>query len=142
MVAEPAPKRRRLSHPQEVHSGSHDNPISLEDVTTNTRTSLPANSESALTRSISPPAFKRKKQCNSAPAEQLEITETTNPYVNDAKASSTERRHISSPIQLTSVEGLPPASNVDTVRLRDIVGDPLIRECWVFNYLFDIDFLM
>jgi len=28
------------------------------------------------------------------------------------------------------------------VGLRDILGDPMIRECWQFNYLFDVDFLM
>lgn len=33
-------------------------------------------------------------------------------------------------------------NNEDTVRLRDILGDPMIRECWQFNYLFDVDFLM
>ncbi|KAJ5150043.1 hypothetical protein N7448_001621 [Penicillium atrosanguineum] len=32
--------------------------------------------------------------------------------------------------------------NVDTVKLRDILGDPMIRECWNFNYLFDVDFVM
>ncbi len=32
--------------------------------------------------------------------------------------------------------------NRDTVTLNDILGDPLIAECWEFNYLHDIDFLM
>jgi tyrosyl-DNA phosphodiesterase-1 len=32
--------------------------------------------------------------------------------------------------------------NQDTVSLKDILGDPLISECWEFNYLHDIDFLM
>lgn len=51
-------------------------------------------------------------------------------------------RVISSPVQLTHIRDLPADSNVDTVRLRDILGDPMIRECWQFNYLFDVDFLM
>ncbi|MCJ1457561.1 hypothetical protein MMC28_007929 [Mycoblastus sanguinarius] len=49
---------------------------------------------------------------------------------------------VPSPMQLNSIEGLPAASNKDTLRLRDILGDPLIRECWLFNYLFDMDFVM
>ena len=49
---------------------------------------------------------------------------------------------IPSPIQLSYVEGLPQRNNVDTVRLRDILGHPLIHECWAFNYLFDVDFLL
>lgn len=32
--------------------------------------------------------------------------------------------------------------NLDAVQLKDILGDPLIKECWNFNYLFDIDFVM
>jgi tyrosyl-DNA phosphodiesterase-1 len=47
-----------------------------------------------------------------------------------------------SPFQLTRIKDLPPASNVDTVTLTDILGDPLISECWEFNYLHDLDFLM
>ncbi|KAL2135750.1 hypothetical protein VTI74DRAFT_7120 [Chaetomium olivicolor] len=32
--------------------------------------------------------------------------------------------------------------NQDVVTLKDILGDPLISECWEFNFLHDIDFLM
>lgn len=51
-------------------------------------------------------------------------------------------RHIKSPFQLTWIRDLPATSNVDAVSLRDILGDPLIAECWDFNYLHDVDFLM
>jgi len=47
-----------------------------------------------------------------------------------------------SPFQLTWIRDLPEASNVDAVSLKDILGDPLISECWEFNYLHDLDFLM
>lgn len=47
-----------------------------------------------------------------------------------------------SPFQLTNIHDLPPAMNVDTLSLKDILGDPLIAECWEFNYLHNIDFLM
>ncbi|RDW91985.1 hypothetical protein BP5796_01379 [Coleophoma crateriformis] len=49
---------------------------------------------------------------------------------------------VNSPFQLTSIRDLPPSMNVDTVSLKDILGDPLIAECWEFNYLHDVDFLM
>lgn len=49
---------------------------------------------------------------------------------------------IRSPFQLTSIRDLPPASNIDTVTLKEILSDPLISECWDFNYLHDLDFLM
>lgn len=47
-----------------------------------------------------------------------------------------------SPIQLTRVKDLAPGQNVDAVGLKDILGDPMIKECWNFNFLFDIDFVM
>jgi tyrosyl-DNA phosphodiesterase-1 len=51
---------------------------------------------------------------------------------------------IRSPVQLTHILDLPSSSgnNVDTVKLKDILGNPLIRECWQFNYCFDVDFIM
>ncbi|KAL8903382.1 MAG: hypothetical protein Q9207_003956 [Kuettlingeria erythrocarpa] len=47
-----------------------------------------------------------------------------------------------SPIQLSTVNGLPASSNINTVGLGDILGDPLIKECWLFNYLVDVDYIM
>ena len=72
---------------------------------------------SLLSRPISPPPLRREKE---------------------ARASKIKR----SPFQLTWIRDLPEASNVDTISLRDILGDPLIAECWEFNYLHDLDFLM
>ncbi|KZM21013.1 uncharacterized protein EKO05_0011124 [Ascochyta rabiei] len=50
--------------------------------------------------------------------------------------------YIASPFKLTKIRDLAAHQNVDTVELKDILGDPLIKECWNFNFLFDIDFLM
>ncbi len=47
-----------------------------------------------------------------------------------------------SPCQLTWIRDLPASSNKGAVPLNDILGDPLITECWEFNYLHDLDFLM
>ena len=49
---------------------------------------------------------------------------------------------IQSPMQLNFVEELPASSNVDCISLGTILGDPMIKECWLFNYLFDMDFVM
>lgn len=56
--------------------------------------------------------------------------------------SSRAERFIPSPIQLNRISDLPASSNVDTVSLRDLLGDPLISECWIFNYLVDVDYVM
>lgn len=49
---------------------------------------------------------------------------------------------VSSPWQLTWIRDLPEEDNQDAVTLRDLLGDPLIAECWEFNFLHDIPFLM
>ena len=49
---------------------------------------------------------------------------------------------VPSPIQLNFIEELPAISNVNTISLGSILGDPMIKECWLFNYLFDMDFIM
>lgn len=48
----------------------------------------------------------------------------------------------SSPFRLTHIRDLDPHDNVDAVQLKDVIGDPLISECWDFNYLHDINFLL
>jgi tyrosyl-DNA phosphodiesterase-1 len=50
--------------------------------------------------------------------------------------------YVPSPVQLTHIEDMAPHQNVDAVKLKDILGDPMIKECWNFNFLFDIDFVM
>ncbi|KAM0563287.1 hypothetical protein ACHAPJ_001005 [Fusarium lateritium] len=49
---------------------------------------------------------------------------------------------IRSPWQLTWIQDLPESDNKDAVSLRDLLGDPLISECWEFNFLHDLPFLV
>ncbi|KAJ5787489.1 Tyrosyl-DNA phosphodiesterase [Penicillium paradoxum] len=89
----------------------------------------------SLHRAISPPSPRANIQ-PTCPAQ-------TDEKMNSASSGANRPvQFINSPTQLTHIRDLPAANNVDTVRLRDILGDPMIRECWQFNYLFDIDFLM
>ncbi|KAL7628010.1 hypothetical protein AAE478_002206 [Parahypoxylon ruwenzoriense] len=64
------------------------------------------------------------------------------PISPPGKRGSGERKLIPSPIQLTTIRDLPRESNIGAVSLSDLLGDPLISECWEFNYLHDVDFLM
>ncbi len=91
----------------------------------------------SLDRSISPPkdswsrhVFQAGKSPDLLPAPRSE------------EVSRSASIMISSPVQLTRIRDLNASNNVDTVGLGEILGDPLIRECWQFNYLFDVDFLM
>lgn len=93
-----------------------------------------ANGLASLHRSVTPPPSSRPRRESSVPQTSIQPAELT----------SRRPQLIPSPIQLTHIRDLSAASgnNVDTVRLKDILGDPMIRECWQFNFLFDVDFLM
>lgn len=90
--------------------------LSNNDDVTSSANTLPRT----LTSPISPPPLRRNRKSE----------EVSKP------------RAMNSPFQLTWVQDLPASLNVDAVTLKDILGDPMIAECWEFNYLHDLDFLM
>jgi tyrosyl-DNA phosphodiesterase-1 len=121
----------------------------------------------SLKRPISPPLSRRRRSLTpevetprvraldekhmptaTAIPEQTLATATTVPILampgvdgGDACAGGTER-FMSSPVQLTRIRDLSKEQNGDAVRLEDILGDVMIKECWNFNFLFDIDWVM
>ncbi|RDA91628.1 hypothetical protein CP533_0052, partial [Ophiocordyceps camponoti-saundersi (nom. inval.)] len=58
------------------------------------------------------------------------------------KQQRLEPRLVTSPWQLTRIRDLPDELNRDALSLGDIIGDALVRECWQFNFLHDVNFLM
>lgn len=66
------------------------------------------------------------------------LSRSISPPTKRARPSKTQ----ASPWKLTWVRDLPESENHDAVTLKDILGDPLISECWEFNYLHDVSFLM
>lgn len=116
---EPPPKRRRLSN---------------DDGADDAGGSLPRS----LSAPISPPA-RRRPSVDPTQAERLEELLVT---ASSSKPSEKDIQTFKSPFQLTWIRDLADAANADAVTLRDLLGDPLIAECWDFNYLHDIDFLV
>ncbi|CAI7667403.1 unnamed protein product [Penicillium pancosmium] len=110
------------------------------------RTETPLNS---LNRSISPP-LRTRSQPTQATDSDLACPElvsdkpATGDHTLDNTRAAGPPRCIPSPVKLTHIADYPASKgyNVDAVKLRDILGDPMIRECWQFNYMFDVDFLM
>jgi tyrosyl-DNA phosphodiesterase-1 len=111
-----------------------------------------------LDKPISPPLSRRKDPTatdriptptwgfDSVP-QKLHVTKplSSNTQADEAKTDSPKTEstsYISSPFQLTHIQDLAPHENVDAVQLKDILGDPMIKECWNFNFLFDLDFVM
>ncbi|KAJ5925222.1 hypothetical protein N7454_007861 [Penicillium verhagenii] len=105
---------------------------------------MPSPSLPSLQRTVSPPKRKRSKK---PMAHGSTPTGLPGNQENGAAEKQTNAHHpslISSPFELTHIQDLPDKEglNEDTVKLRDILGHPLIKECWQFNYLFDVDFMM
>ncbi|KAF9734800.1 hypothetical protein PMIN04_000901 [Paraphaeosphaeria minitans] len=118
--------------------------------------------ETSLQRPISPPPLcsRQRTPCSpTPPASQLHLqidehvtesprapSDETAEAVCSATAGGYQHRRelkfASSPFQLTRIRDLAPHQNEDAVGLRDILGDPMIMECWNFNYLFDVGFVM
>ncbi|KAL9600314.1 MAG: hypothetical protein Q9219_003264 [cf. Caloplaca sp. 3 TL-2023] len=93
--------------------------------------------------SISPPPRKSKLQTSSASGNKVVTTDALKSCTPEFDDEGKSAGHlIPSPIQLSTVNGLAATSNIDTVSLKDVLCDPVIRECWLFNYLFDVDFVM
>lgn len=71
--------------------------------------------------------------------------ETPESLTRPVSPPNKKRRHVpavNSPWQLTWIRDLPDHQNQDAVTLKGLLGDPLISECWEFNFLHDIHFLM
>lgn len=79
------------------------------------------------------------EETGKAPVAEFNDEHSKGPHI---KAAGQSRKNIPSPVQLNFIQELPASSNIDTVSLGNILGDPMIKECWLFNYLFDIDFVM
>ena len=95
---------------------------------------------SSLSRPVTPPL--RKLASLQEPLKTPGEMKGSNAESQSISAASDTRIVIQSPFQLTHIRDLPANHNVDAVRVTDILGDPMIRECWQFNYLFDVDWLM
>lgn len=115
--------------------------------------------QSSRDRSISPPPKRHASQTISgtpggkergtlsvvnAAAPSILSSDISNKHFKSTKEAKKlqSRTYIQSPIQLNFIEQLPTSSNVDCISLGNILGDPMIKECWLFNYLFDIDFVV
>lgn len=120
-----ARKRVKLSNDDDTTEDESTADESTEDESTKDEATTASSLPRTFTRPISPPPLKRRKEVGV-----------------QADVKSKEPKCVKSPFQLTWICDLPKASNRDAVKLKDILGDPLISECWNFNYLHDLNFLM
>ncbi|KAI5865155.1 phospholipase D/nuclease [Durotheca rogersii] len=92
----------------------------------------------------SPPSSRHRWISTSASRPASLITK--NPFgerrVGQVKPRARKGMMTPSPFRLTTVAALPNNTNVETVSVRDVLGDPLISECWSINDTHDIPWFM
>lgn len=113
--------------------------LSIEDDGRNTTGTPGRSTPRSLSHPVSPPR-RRDIRPQATPAETDEFP--MEPTSSKPTDTDTGNKTFKSPFQLTWIRDLPPEANTDAVTLGDILGDPLVAECWDFNYLHDIDFLL
>lgn len=111
----------------------------------------------SLSRPITPPLAKRAQStpAKTASSQQdgkgkrkRDVDEPESVSKSDIEdgrneqSTSPDIAFIPSPLQLTRIRDLPVSHNEDTIGIGEILGDPLIKECWNFNFLFDLDWVM
>ncbi|KAM0328052.1 hypothetical protein ACHAQA_005454 [Verticillium albo-atrum] len=85
---------------------------------------------------------KRQRTAEASALDSSAQPSTLHRAISPPARKPTKVSTIRSPFQLTHIRDLPGSSNEDAVSLKDLLGDPLIAECWEFNFLHDIPFLM
>ncbi|RMD40290.1 hypothetical protein DV735_g4847, partial [Chaetothyriales sp. CBS 134920] len=89
---------------------------------------------SSLSRDVSPPRSRRQAT--------EPVAKRSCPQVKDTPEKKLNANLVSSPFKLTTIRDLPASDNLDTASLHDVVGNPLIKEAWIFNFCFDVDWTM
>lgn len=85
---------------------------------------------------------KRQRDDDPETGDGQRVPESLSRAISPPRKRQREARVVTSPWQLTWIRDLPESLNKDAVTLKDLLGDPLVCECWEFNYLHDIPFLM
>jgi tyrosyl-DNA phosphodiesterase-1 len=142
---EPRPKKRKLASDNSLRPSTASLASLSRAITPPPRSSTgtPADEHDLPLRSQSNPSHTQVQGEDLATENESETdADVTANAQRPTKSPPKEVRFLPSPVQLTRIRDLPASSNVDTVGLNDLLGDPLIKELWNFNFLFDLDFVM
>ena len=106
----------------------------------------------SLKRGVSPPVGRQspslaeKTELGMALPEKLEedsVQSSSSTEMPRRKiTNSSNSRIVSSPFKLTRIRDLPANANVDTIGIKDILGHVMLKEVWLFDFLYDVDWVM
>ena len=134
--AEPSIPRHAINH--DDSSTESEASVNIQSAEKNTAVLA------SLSRAITPPPPSNSGRGTPLNEQQVSHREFSGKEVcnNVSTQPGKETKIVPSPFRLTRVRDLPDAQNVGTVSLGEILGDPMIREAWLFDFLFDLDFVM
>ena len=108
------------------------------------RLSLASGNDSSIPTASSTPTY--HEPSGVSPAEEGALSSQPPDHCHAEWRSSTKSvllpKCYASPFQLTHIRDMPADHNRDTVAIKDLLGDVMIKEAWVFNFLFDVDWLL
>jgi tyrosyl-DNA phosphodiesterase 1 len=106
----------------------------------------------SLNRGISPPVSRElSSPKTTGPEAALQLQSETDksdlpsmsPQELRKKTPDFPKHHVvQSPFKLTRIRALPASANIDTIGIRDILGDVMLKEVWLFDFLYDVDWVM
>ncbi|KAF7505866.1 hypothetical protein GJ744_012488 [Endocarpon pusillum] len=143
-MSSPARKRQRIDD----HSLRTSHPVAVEV------RSRRAAFLASLDRGVSPPAGRESPPPATTAIEQALQTEAKtetpqNPPISPVigqlgtqSAATSNCAIFQSPFKLTHIRDLPANANIDTISVRDILGDVMLKEVWLFDFLYDVDWVM
>lgn len=138
----PAPRKRRRTDDYSLMTSSS----SAEEIRSRRSAFL-----ASLNRGVSPPASSLPGTTRMETAVQVpsQIATSKSRSLSPMKdqpqgrvADASKCSIIQSPFKLTCIRDLPADANVDTVSIRDILGDVMLKEVWLFDFLYDVDWVM
>ncbi|ERF69581.1 hypothetical protein EPUS_01911 [Endocarpon pusillum Z07020] len=143
-MSSPDRKRQRIDD----HSLRTSHPVAVEI------RSRRAAFLASLDRGVSPPAGRELPPPATTVIEKAPQTERKtetppkppiSPLIGKLRtqsATTSKCSIIQSPFKLTHIRDLPANANIDTISVRDILGDVMLKEVWLFDFLYDVDWVM
>lgn len=153
---EPLPKRRKIEFASDAKPLASFCPSqrvsSRQSKSTHVKAPTNGNPQTKLSRPTSNERPRNiQKECQEVvdlTANEPDAKDVNDTGISDEKpvaassASGSTIQSIPSPFKLLKIKDLSTKDNIDTIGIQDILGDPMLKEVWLFNYMHNIPWVM
>jgi tyrosyl-DNA phosphodiesterase 1 len=148
-MSRPDRKRRRADDSDNEDDGDYKSSLTTPPPVAAEVRSRRSAFLASLSRGVSPPAGRQSASSRTREREMLSQDRSMMETPNFPAATSLTQQYpaakcrvIQSPFKLTRIRDLPENANIDTISVNDILGDVMLKEVWLFDFLFDVDWVM